>query len=147
MTEVEFHTGVPDKLAFACRLLRKAYRKGARVAVAGAPVLLSDLDRALWTFDERDFVPHLRASAPAAAPVRSRTPLWLLDAPLGAAEMPDILLHLGGAELPTPAQFSRVIEVVGTEPDDEAAGRARWREYRQQGLQVVHHPMTAGDRS
>jgi DNA polymerase-3 subunit chi len=146
VTEVEFHTGVPDKLAFACRLLRKAYRKGARVAVAGAPGLLTELDRALWTFDERDFVPHLRASASAAAPVRVRTPLWLLDAPLAAAEMPPVLVHLGGAELPAADQFSRVIEVVGTAPGDEAAGRERWRQYRQQGLQVVHHPTAAGDR-
>jgi hypothetical protein len=33
MTEVEFHTGVDEPLGFACRLLRKAYRKGSRVLV------------------------------------------------------------------------------------------------------------------
>ena len=31
MSIVEFHHGVSDKLAYACRLLRKAYRAGAQV--------------------------------------------------------------------------------------------------------------------
>ena len=60
MTEVEFHTGVADPLAYACRLLRKAYRSGVRVLVTAPPATLAALDRALWTFDERDFVPHVR---------------------------------------------------------------------------------------
>ena len=53
MTEVEFHTGVADPLGFACRLLRKAYRRGARVLVTAPPERLAQLDRLLWTFDER----------------------------------------------------------------------------------------------
>ena len=38
MTEVEFHVNVPDRLQYACRLLRKACRKGVRVAVTGRTV-------------------------------------------------------------------------------------------------------------
>ena len=30
MTEVQFHFNVPDRLVYACRLLRKALRSGAR---------------------------------------------------------------------------------------------------------------------
>ena len=30
MTEIAFHFNVPDKLAYSCRLLRKAYLSGAR---------------------------------------------------------------------------------------------------------------------
>ena len=59
MTEVEFHTGVADPTAFACRLLRKACRAGVRVLVTASPAPLVALDRALWTFAERDFVPHV----------------------------------------------------------------------------------------
>ena len=36
MTEVEFHTGIDDRQAFACRLLRKASAAGARVVVRAA---------------------------------------------------------------------------------------------------------------
>ena len=33
MTEVAFHFNAPDKRSYACRLLRKAYLRGARVLV------------------------------------------------------------------------------------------------------------------
>ena len=138
MNEVEFHTGVADKLGFACRLLRKAYRRGARVLVTGPGVVLAALDRDLWTFEERDFVPHLRVSG-VASPLASRTPIWLVDGavPEGA---PDVLVNLG-AEAPADlSRFSRVIEVLSTEAEDEQAGRQRWRDYKARGLNVTHHP-------
>ena len=50
MTDVAFHTGIADPLDYACRLLRKAYRSGARVAVHGAPATLDRLDQALVAF-------------------------------------------------------------------------------------------------
>ena len=34
MTEISFHFNVPDKLAYACRLLRKAVNAGNKVVVA-----------------------------------------------------------------------------------------------------------------
>lgn len=146
ISEVEFHTGVPDKLAFACRLLRKAFRKGVRVTAAGPADVMAALDRELWTFEEREFVPHVRIagrSPQALAPQMVRTPIWLVDEapPPGA---PDVLVNLG---LPVPedlAPFSRVIEVVSREPEDEASGRQRWRTYRALGLNVTHHPAAAG---
>ena len=137
MTEVEFHTGVADRLGFACRLLRKAYRRGARVVVTGPSDLLAALDRELWTFDERDFVPHLRLSGASAA-LASRTPIWLVDgdAPAGA---PDVLVNLGAKAPADLSRFSRVIEVLSSEPDDENAGRLRWRDYKARGLDIKHH--------
>ena len=80
MTEVEFFTGVAEPIDFACRLVRKAYRKGARLFVAAPPETLRALDRALWVFDERDFVPHIKIEGllPAAA---QRTPVWLSAGP------------------------------------------------------------------
>ena len=43
MTEVSFHFNAPDKVAYACRLLRKAMNGGARVVVAGEPQALAQL--------------------------------------------------------------------------------------------------------
>ena len=37
MTDIAFHTGIGNPLDYACRLLRKAYRSGARVAVHRHP--------------------------------------------------------------------------------------------------------------
>jgi DNA polymerase-3 subunit chi len=137
VTEIEFHTGVEDKLGFACRLLRKAYRSGARVLVTGPTVVIGALDRALWTFEERDFIPHVRVP-PAPAALAARTPIWLVDGepPPGA---PDLLINLGADTPADLAPFSRVIEVLSTEPDDAQAGRQRWREYKARGFEIKHH--------
>lgn len=137
MTEVEFHTGVADPLDFACRLLRKAYRRGVRVLVIAPPQRLQALDRLLWTFDERDFVPHLRVPSPDAD-MAARTPIWLATppAPPGA---PATVVNLGATQPLALQGVDRLIEVVGTEPDEVQDGRVRWRAYKAAGLTVVHH--------
>jgi len=144
VTAVEFHTGVAEPLAFACRLLRKAYRKGARVVVTAPAPVLAELDRELWTFGEREFVPHVRLAGAASVALAARTPIWLCtgEPPEGA---PDVLVNLG-AEPPTdPSRFARVIEVVSTDADDGQAARARWRDYKARGLSVTHHAAPAGE--
>jgi DNA polymerase III subunit chi len=137
--EVEFHTGVDDRVAFACRLLRKAYRKGVRVLVTAPGPVLAALDRELWVFEERDFVPHVRIVAATAAATAARTPIWLTEGrvPAGA---PGVLVNLGAEPPEDLAPFERVIEIVSREAEDEAAGRARWRTYKARGLDVRHHP-------
>lgn len=137
MQEVEFHTGVEAPVHFACRLLRKAVRAGAQLVCTAPPTLLEELDRALWTFEEREFVPHVRV--PGAAPgVAARTPLWL-SAQAGEGSSGRILVNLG-AEVPAdPLRHPRLIEIVGTEAGLADAGRVRWRQYRQLGLEVRHH--------
>ena len=140
LTEVEFHTGVADRVEFACRLLRKAHRQGARVLVTAPQAVLDELDRALWIFEERDFLPHVRM--PGAKPaVAARTPVWLAcDSALpGIADVPRVVVNLG-AEMPADAvALERLIEVVSAEPDDAEQGRQRWRAYKAAGLEIKHH--------
>jgi DNA polymerase III subunit chi len=77
-SEVEFHTGVDDPPVFAVRLLRKAWRLGARVLVTAPAARLQVVDRLLWTGDDGDFVPHAML-ATAAPRVWRRSPLWLAE--------------------------------------------------------------------
>ncbi len=143
LQEVEFHTGVADRVDFACRLLRKAWRKGARVLVTAPGAVLATLDRELWTRDERDFVPHARIGPATPATMRERTPIWLSET-AAVAGAPPVLVNLG-APLPEDVQgFARIIEIVSREPEDEAAGRQRWRAYKAQGLDVKHHAAAGG---
>ncbi len=143
MTEVEFHTGVADRIGFACRLLRKAYRSGARVLVTAPPEVLAELDRSLWAFEERDFLPHVRVPGGAPA-VSRRTPIWLAAAsPLAdsaaAGPAPRVVVNLGAdapGDLPS---LDRLIEVLSTDAGDVDRGRARWRAYKAAGLNIVHH--------
>jgi DNA polymerase III subunit chi len=138
--KIEFHSGVPDKLDHACRLLRKAQAAGARVVVAGEPALLDRLDVALWTFDALSFVPHVRLRAPGSAPAAAaRTLVWLADAPTASAPT-DVLVNLGATMVPGWQQFARVIEVVGSDDADSQPARQRWRTYGEQpGVELVHH--------
>ena len=147
MTEVEFHTGVADPLAFACRLLRKAIRQGARVLVTAPADVLSALDRQLWTFEDRDFVPHVRVPGASAA-TAALTPIWLATgaaATEGLADVPGLLVNLGAAASPAAAALERLIEIVGVEPDEAARGRERWRAYKAAGLSIRHHPAVGGE--
>ena len=146
LTDVEFHTGAADRIAFACRLLRKAYRSGARVLVTARPEVLAELDRSLWTCEERDFLPHVRVPGSAAA-VRLRTPIWLAAASpvpedVAAGPAPRLVVNLG-ADAPADLQaLDRLIEVLSTDADDVDRGRARWRAYKAAGLNIVHHAGT-----
>lgn len=137
MTEVEFHTGVADSVGFACRLLRKACRQGVRVQVTAPPAQLEQLDRQLWTFDEREFLPHMRM--PGGSPeMARRTPIWLC-AQAQLEDAPAVLVNLGAAAPADPRALQRLIEVVADEADEAACGRERWRAYKAAGLDIRHH--------
>lgn len=138
--KVEFHSGVADKLAVACRLLRKAQAAGASVAVCGERATLDRLDVALWTFEPQSFVAHARLKAGAVvAPRLARTSTWLVD-DAAAAPSREVLLNLGPAMVECWEEFSRVIEIVSADADDADAGRQRWRRYGESpGIERVHH--------
>ncbi len=142
--EVAFHTGIADPLGYACRLLRKAWRQGARVVVTGTSHALDDLDRFLWTFESLEFVPHWRAASPDHLPerLRSRTPIVLLDQP-EPQDGRGVLVNLG-QQVPEPAaRFDRVIEIVGLADDERAQARQRWRHYAQLGVAIERHDFKA----
>jgi DNA polymerase-3 subunit chi len=140
MNQVEFHHGMGDKLAYACRLLRKAYRSGARLVVTADMNTLRQLDRQLWVFDDQEFLPHVCASAGQAWPPRWKdTPVWLTDAPEQAPEGRQVLINLGQSIPSGIERFERFFDVVSTEPDDRQLGRQRWREYEAKGWTVKAH--------
>ncbi len=143
MTEVSFHTGLPDKQAYACRLLRKAWRQGLRVMVTGDAASLTRLDQALWLFEQEEFVPHLRLAQGAALPLHSaRTPVWLAEATWPQAQA-SVLVNLGPHVAADQAQYPRIVELVSADADDALAGRSRWRQYAAAGLTPTNVAYTA----
>lgn len=129
MTEVAFHLNVPDADVYACRLLRKAYAKGARVWVMAEEDRIGALDRALWLMGQGDFIPHARSTAPSH--VRKRTPILLGTSDLGGS---GILVNLTTRMPEDASVFDRVIEVVGTHEVARNQARERWKHYRAAGL-------------
>ena len=142
MTEVTFHFNVPDRLAYACRLLRKAIRKGARVAVTAPAETLAALDRALWTFEPTEFVAHVRLSTGgSAAPRLQPTPIWLVEQ-VSDAPVQEVLLNLG-TETPVGFEsFERVIEIISVGNEDRLAGRERWKHYTGRGYPITRHEVS-----
>jgi DNA polymerase-3 subunit chi len=140
--KVEFHSGVTEPLAHACRVLRKAHLAGARVVVHAPQAELQQLDQMLWSFDALSFVPHVRLRAgerPAAA--QARTPVWLVD---DVASVPDrqVLLNLGSDMVDGWQSFARVIEVVPAQEQASTAARRRWRRYAEEpGVELLHHAL------
>jgi DNA polymerase-3 subunit chi len=143
MTEVSFHFNVPDRLAYTCRLLRKATKQGAQVVVTGPAPLLAQVDRALWTFDPVEFVPHLMARAGVPVPERlGTTPVWLLEDPADARHH-DVLVNLGPDAPPGFESFARVLEIVSADEADRAAARQRWKHYAARGYKIDKHEVAA----
>jgi DNA polymerase III subunit chi len=139
MTEVSFHFNVPGRTDYTCRLLRKAARTGASVVLTGAAETLAHFDRALWTFDALEFLPHVMLKPNQPLPARLRaTKLWLVEDPR-QAEHHDVLVNLG-AEAPIGFErFSRVIEIVTSDESDRAAARGRWKHYATRGYAIEKH--------
>ncbi|KXU93791.1 DNA polymerase III subunit chi [Caballeronia megalochromosomata] len=134
MTRIDFHTNVGDPLAYACRLVRKAYLSGKPLVVLAESQRLAAFDEQLWTFQPLEFVPHCMAKSPLAAD----TPV-VLTSNLDEAPHHQVLVNLGA---PMPAQFARferLVEIVGSEGDELAAGRERYRFYRDRGYTIETH--------
>lgn len=139
MTEVSFHFNVPDRLGYACRLLRKAVRRSAKVVVSAPEAVLTQFDRQLWVFEPLEFVPHVHAKAgKPVAPRLLRTPVWLSQQ-VDAAPHHEVLVNLGDALIPGFERFTRVIELVGRDDDGRLAARARWKHYADRGYTISRH--------
>ena len=137
MTRIDFHTNVPDKVAYACRLVRKAWAASNRVVLMSDDERqLAELNAAMWTFSATDFLPHVLADDPLAP----HTPILLTAS--DEAELPhthkDLLVNLSRRAPQQVARFERLIEVISSDEEDAAAGRKRYVAYKQQDYPLTH---------
>ena len=138
MTEVAFHFNAPDKLSYACRLLRKAVGNGARVVVTGDSATLRELDTVLWTFSPLEFIPHCHARADAA--VLAASPVVLAEAVHDTPHQ-SVLVNLGDDVPVGFERFERLIEVVSLQEQDRQLARRRWKHYADRGYGIARHDL------
>lgn len=138
MTRIDFYRFVPSKLAFACRLARKAYasqaKTGQKLVILCPEQQLDEVDRELWRFSALDFIPHSKVGTPQA-PLSA----VLLTADAAASSETDVLLNLTDTVPDHFARYERLLEIV---PQDEAGkeqARERYRFYRERGYQLATH--------
>ena len=145
MTEIAFHVNAPDKLDYACRLLRATQKKSAQVLVLGHIGALKSLSSKLWAMAPTEFLPHCLADA--AAEVIAHSPVVFIaelgtKLPSSAAES-QVLLNLG-AVLPAGFErFERLIELVGQDSDDLQAARIRWKYYKDRGYALSRYDVVS----
>lgn len=143
MAEIRFYTladtGGPPRLKQVCTLIEKAFRDGERVLVwLEDDAALTQFDNLLWTFGDRSFVPH---EPLAADPAACEAPVQLYagaDLPAATQGHFTTLVMLREQASKAALQFPAVIEVVDADPAIRAAGRARFRFYRDQGVTPQH---------
>jgi len=140
---VAFHFNVPEKLAYACRVVRKAVGLEQKVWVVTPPDQLQALNELMWSFSKLDFIAHASASAPSE--VLKHSPVVLAQSPqdLPDPHSFDVLLNLDDAVPSHYERFARVIEVVSLDEQDKHTARTRWKHYQQAGCAITRHDLSA----
>ena len=137
MTSIDFYTHVADRLEVAARLVAKAFAQHGRVRVLTPDAATTDaLDRRLWLKPPIAFLPHCRVDSALAA----QTPIWVdhSDDHPGPAS---VLINLHAAPPAFFSRFERLAEIVGVDEADAAAGRERYRFYRERGYELRTHSL------
>lgn len=135
MTRIDFHTNIPDKLTYACRLARKAYgAQGKLVLLAEDAAQAAALNEALWTLSDTDFLPHVMAGDALAA----QTPIIVTDNEQADLPHTQMLVNLTRRMPANVDRFERVFEIISTDEEDAAAGRTRYVAYKKQSYPLTH---------
>lgn len=145
MTEVAFHFNAPDKLGYACRLLRKAFNAQAKVVVLANANDLATLDAQLWTFSALEFIPHCHAHTQAE--LLQASPIVLTSSLENSAHLPhhQVLVNLDMALPIGFEKFERVVEVVTLDEEERQQARRRWKHYADRGYPIVRHDLALKD--
>jgi DNA polymerase-3 subunit chi len=127
------------RLTVACRITEKAWKAGSTVLIQhGDRDELGKLDAMLWTLgNEHSFIPHEIATE---APHLNGIPV-VLNTGAGPTAAVDVLINLN-AQLPMhPELATRIIEIIDADPVCRAAGRERFKAYREQGFPLQKHDL------
>jgi DNA polymerase-3 subunit chi len=142
MTQVDFYIldkqASGDRYQLACRIAEKARRAGRRVLIH-TPIAAESkhVDTLFWTMWEQSFIPHglLGKDEPQINPI-------LIGDGSSDAEEHEVLINLA-AEVPMFfSRFERLIECVDHDNAVKAAGRERFRYYREHGYPLQTHNIT-----
>jgi len=117
---------------FSCSIANKAFARGKSVYIIAADQeQAAKLDDLLWTYQDTSFLPHARLHA-GNAPV-------LIGWPGVAPPEADVLINLTNQLPEDMTCFDRIIEIVADTPPEREQGRARYKQYRDLGVELFMH--------
>jgi len=134
MTRVIFYSNVNDKQAALMILVRKALAKRHLVTLftnsEQAAQVYSDV---LWQHDSTSFLPNVLATDALVG----ETPV-VIDWQDEQLCQDDILVNLTQRQLTVFSRFRQLVELVGTDEQDKALARERFKFYRDRGYEIKH---------
>ena len=145
MTQVAFHIGIEDRVAYCCRLVRKVLASGAQALILGDAAVLRRMDAALWADEAAGFMPHAMAEAPAA--LAHRSPVLLAEQVPSDLAQQAVLINMSDQLPDDPHKRERMIELVSSDEQAIQDARERWKSYKLRGFSLVNHAVrqrTAG---
>jgi DNA polymerase-3 subunit chi len=135
VTTIDFYTHCADRLDVAAKIVAKAWAQHGTVRVLTADeALTASFGALLWRSPPTGFLPHCRVGSPLAA----ETPI-VVDHALQHDGAAAVLINLYPAPPPFFSRFERLVEIIGSDDDDTAAGRERWRFYKERGYTLRSH--------
>jgi DNA polymerase-3 subunit chi len=136
------------RLKLACRLAEKAYLAAQTALVWHTDAEeLKAFDEMLWTFMDGSFVPHemltaaterLARESPAGGASSDETPVLLSAGTAPPADV-DVIINLAPDVPGCLARTRRVAEIIDGDDSRRRAGRARFKAYRDLGIQPASH--------
>lgn len=142
MVEASFYIlpteSLQDRYLFACKLIEKAYRSGSFCYVlTDSDEQSRKLDDLLWTFRAGSFIPHqLYTGEPPE--LEQVILIGSLPAPENRQKT---LFNMSSRYPDLGAQTERVLEILDNSEATKEAGRARYRQYQQAGIEIITHKM------
>lgn len=139
MTQVDFYilqaNADGDRYQLACRIAEKARRAGRRVLIH-TPIDAESkhVDTLFWTLWEQSFIPHGRLGKDDP----QVNPILIGDGSSDESEH-EVLINLASDVPMFFSRFERLIECVDHDDAVKAAGRERFRFYREHGYPLQTH--------
>jgi len=141
MSTVSFYVMPPassaqERYLFTCKLIEKSYRSGCFCYVlTDSPEQSRLLDDLLWTFRAGSFIPHqLYTGEPPA--IEKIILIGSIVPPDGWQEN---VINLSSQCPQNFRQIERILEILDNSEAGKAAGRQRYRQYQQAGLDMATH--------
>jgi DNA polymerase-3 subunit chi len=142
VAEVSFYIlpseSLQERYLFACKLIEKAYRSGHFCYVLTDSAEQSQhIDDLLWTFRAGSFVPHQLYTGEIPN-IEQVILIGSLDAP---EHWQKTLINLS-SQCPHAFELAeRIIEILYDSEETKEAGRNRYRQYQQAGIEIATHKM------
>jgi len=143
MTQVDFYLTQSNQLKHAlitaCRLTQKALNQGHDVFIhADDAHQAEQIDKLLWTFNQRSFIPHAVIEGDNDKPCYEKV---VIAYDHDHEVKHDVLINLAPRIPEFFSRFKRVAEIVSSDEEQRQQAREKFKFYRDRGYELNTHEL------